>query len=102
MNWGVSYRRGLLATHLKWQHTPERKLLETTPATVRVNSKTFLDVDVSYQVHPRAALFVSATNVMGRHRAATYAYSERTPDYARARMYQHTGVAIVTGVKGQF
>lgn len=102
MNWGVAYRRGPLGTHLKWQHTPERKLITPNPTATRPNSRTYLDIDVSYQFHPKASFFVSAANVMGRHRAITYVYTDGTPDYARPRMYQYSGVAIVTGIKGQF
>jgi len=101
MNWGVSYRRGKFGTHLKWQHTPERKLSEPNPALARPNSRTMMDVDVSWQFHPKMAVFASATNVTAEHRI-TYVYTDRTPDYARARFYQHSGVAIVAGLKGQF
>ncbi|MBM3855427.1 MAG: TonB-dependent receptor, partial [Verrucomicrobia bacterium] len=101
MNWGVSYRRGRFNTHLKWQHTPERKQSVPNPALARTGSRTVMDVDASYQFHPKVALFASATNVMARHRIQ-YVYTDRTPDYARARFYQHSGVAIVAGLKGQF
>jgi TonB-dependent receptor len=102
MNWGIAFRAGPFSTHLKWQHTPERKLIEPNPTATRPNSRTYLDIDLSYQFHRRMSFFATATNVMGRHRAITYVYTDRTPDYARARMHQYTGVAIVTGVKGQF
>lgn len=101
MNWGVSWRRGKFGTHLKWQFTPELRLSVPNPALAHPNSRTVMDVDASYQFHPKMAVFASATNVTAAHRI-TYVYTDRTPDYARPRFYQHSGVAIVAGVKGQF
>lgn len=101
MNWGLSWRRGKFGTHLKWQFTPERKQTVPNPALARTGSRTVMDVDVSWQFHPRMAVFASATNVSAEQRI-TYVYTDRTPDYARRRFIQHSGVAIVAGVKGQF
>ena len=101
MNWGVSFRRGPFSTHLKWNHVAQRKLTVFNPATTRPGSRTLLDVDVSYQFHPKVSFFASASNVLGKQRVS-YVFTDKTPDYARARQYQYYGVAIVAGVKGQF
>jgi iron complex outermembrane recepter protein len=101
MNWGVSYRRGPFATNLKWNHNPERKLAAPDPTQTRPNSQTYMDVDVSYQFHPKMSFFASATNVTGTARSS-YVYTNRTPDYARRRQTNYYGAAIVAGVKGQF
>jgi hypothetical protein len=101
VNWGMSYRRGPFSTHVKWNHVPEGKLAVFDPTATRPGSRTLLDVDVSYQFHPKIAFFASAANVMGKQRVS-HVFTDRTPDYARARQYQYYGVAIVAGIKGQF
>jgi hypothetical protein len=85
----------------KWNHVPERKLTVFDATATRPGSKTLLDVDVSYQFHPRISFFASAANVMGRQ-AVSYVFTGETPDYARARQHRYFGIAIVAGVKGQF
>ena len=100
-NWGVSYRRGPFGTNLKLNYVPEQKLIAPDPAAVRPNSQTYLDIDVSYQIHAKMSLFASATNVTGVLRT-TNLFSDNTPEYARRRQVSYSGVAIVAGVKGQF
>jgi iron complex outermembrane recepter protein len=98
-NWGINYNRGRFATHIKWNHVPEPKPVQ--PSTSHDGSKLQTDVDASFRVYRRLALFAGATNATAAP-TQSYVYTENTPDYARRFRHHYYGVQIVAGVRGDF
>ena len=60
INWGATFHRGRFGTSLKWNHVPPPKPISWVGVVDRPNSRTYLDLDVSFRFSPRFALFASA------------------------------------------
>ena len=102
-NWGISLTRSRYALRLNWGHRAEFRTgaLDANGLADHRIGETLLDLNAEARVTRRTAVYFSARNLLdspnriGRFRADT-------PGYARIRSYQHTGVFMTFGVKGEF
>jgi TonB-dependent receptor len=99
-NWGAEIKRGRFGANLRWNHVPEPGLVIPSVAHDS-NSKTRLDIDLSYQVRRGLSVFANATNVTSVAGEA-YSYTARTPEYARRSFFSYYGVQCAVGIKGEF
>lgn len=102
-NWGVSFNRSRYSLRLNWSWRDGFRtgsLDANGIADYRAKS-TLLDVNAEARITKRTALYFSARNLtnepylLDRH-------GPSTPEYARIRSFQNTGVFMTLGVKGEF
>lgn len=102
-NWGVSLTRPRYSVRLNWGHRAEFRtgaIDANGLADYRVK-ETLLDLNTEVRFTQRLGVYFSARNLLdapnqiGRYRADS-------PRYARIRSFQHTGVFMTMGVKGEF
>jgi hypothetical protein len=101
INWGMTFHRARFGTSVKWNHVPPPKPVGWVGVIDRPNSRTYLDIDVSFRFSRSFALFASGTNVTNVPQVL-YTMSPITPEYARRKEYHHHGVQMIAGVKGEF
>ncbi len=105
MNWGVSYSKRPFSVSLNWNARGEQNqgvsATQGAGASLYFNPVVVMDMNASYQMTRRLALFVTGTNVFNRWR--TYSrYADATPDYARRSQTNSYGSIWSLGVRGTF
>ena len=105
VNWGVSYARRPFSVSLNWNARGEQdqgvSATQGAGANLYFNPAVVMDMNASYQMTSRLALFVTGTNVFNRWR--TYSrYADATPDYARRSQTNSYGSIWSLGLRGTF
>lgn len=102
-NWGVSLTRSRFSLRFNWSWRGEYRTgaFDAAGFADYRAEDLLLDMNAEVRVTKRIAAYFSARNLtnepnqLDRHGAAT-------PEYARIRSYQNTGVFMTFGIKGEF
>lgn len=102
-NWGVSFNRSRFSLRFNWSWRGEYRTggFDANGNADHRAETTLLDMNAEVRLTKRFAAYFSARNLfnepfeLDRH-------GPTTPDYARIRSFQNTGVFMTFGVKGEF
>jgi iron complex outermembrane receptor protein len=104
-NWGFTFSKNPFTFMAKWHHRGEQNRGPSTAqgpfAIAYQDSRTTLDVNLSYQAFKRLSIFVNSRNVTNVHFNQSR-YQADTPEYARRSSSNSYGAQWAFGVKGTF
>lgn len=105
VNWGATFSRSPISVSVNWNARGEQNQGASTTqgadASLYFNPAVVMDMNASYQMTKRLALFLTGTNVFNKWR--TYGrYADATPNYARRSQTNSYGSIWSLGVRGTF
>jgi TonB-dependent receptor len=102
-NWGVSFNRSRFSLRFNWSWRGEYRTggFDANGNADHRAETTLLDMNAEVRLTKRFAAYFSARNLLNEPFELDR-HGPTTPDYARIRSFQNTGVFMTFGVKGEF
>jgi len=94
---------------LKWNYRGRQRLASQTGSQYGATAgfleyyapRTFLDVNIEYQLSQRFTVFANARNILNKEQTLER-YNDVSPDYSRVYRIEEFGVQYSIGLKGTF
>lgn len=102
-NWGISLNRARYSVRFNWNYRAEYRTgaIDANRLADHRAEETLLDMNAEARLTRRFTVYFSARNLLNEpNRIARF--RDETPEYARIRSFQNTGVFMTMGVKGDF
>ncbi|MES2696676.1 MAG: TonB-dependent receptor, partial [Verrucomicrobiota bacterium] len=102
-NWGISLNRPRYSVRFNWNYRAEFRTgaIDASGIADYRAEETLLDMNVEARLTKRVGIYFSARNLLNQPNQLDR-HGSTTPEYARIRSFQNTGVFMTMGVKGEF